>query len=164
MAHFLPIRVAQVNPIRLAYFTPIALAHIHRYIHVESKAIELLLLQLEQINAIDNSIRYKLNKSDTDKMYAVKEILEQNFQEIGTLIDLSRKVGTNEYMLKKGFKELFGTTVYGYWRELKLLHAHELLLEGKSVEEVTMQLGYSQAHNFTAAFKKRFGVVPSQLE
>lgn len=47
-----------------------------------------------------------------------------------TLIELSRLIGLNDYKLKKGFKEMFGTTVFGYLREKRLEKAFHLLQEG----------------------------------
>ncbi|MGD1947443.1 MAG: AraC family transcriptional regulator [Croceivirga sp.] len=82
-------------------------------IFLESKVISLLLLQLEQINSFSHkNASVGLKKEDVEKMYAVKELLDLNFKKTDTLTNLAKKVGTNEYTLKKGFKELFGTSVF----------------------------------------------------
>ena len=138
---------------------------IFKKIFIESKVIELLLLQLEQIGTDSARIRCSLNKQDIDKMYAVKEILEQNMQATFRLTDLARDIGTNEFTLKKGFKALFGTTVFDYWHGLKMERARKLLIEeGLNVQEVSEEIGYKHAHHFSTAFKKRFGVTPSALK
>jgi AraC-like DNA-binding protein len=41
---------------------------------------------------------------------------------------------------------------------------HMLLEQGKTVGEAADQAGYRNAHHFTAAFKKYFGYLPSQLK
>lgn len=138
---------------------------IFKKIFIESKVIELLLLQLEQIGADSSQVRCSLNKQDIDKMYAVKEILEQNMQATFRLTDLARDIGTNEFTLKKGFKTLFGTTVFDYWQGLKMEKARKLLIEeGLNVQEVSEEIGYKHAHHFSAAFKRKFGVTPSALK
>jgi AraC-like DNA-binding protein len=41
--------------------------------------------------------------------------------------------------------------------------AYTLLQDDKSVSEVAELIGYKNPHHFTAAFKKRFGFLPSQV-
>ncbi len=137
---------------------------IFKKMFVEAKVIELLLLQLEQMDMNHKPSLHHLKKQDIDKMYAIKEMLEQNLQETFRLTDLARNVGTNEFTLKKGFKALFGATVFDYWHGLKMEKARKLLLEGGlSVREVSEEIGYTHAHHFSAAFKKKFGILPSVL-
>jgi AraC-like DNA-binding protein len=74
-------------------------------------------------------------------------------------------IGLNDFKLKKGFKELFGTTVFSYLNELKMDYAKRLILdEKKTIYEVAMTLGYSEPHHFYAAFKRRFGYSPGELK
>lgn len=47
-----------------------------------------------------------------------------------SLLELSRLIGLNDYKLKTGFKEMYGTTVFGYLREQRLEKAYRLLMEG----------------------------------
>lgn len=132
---------------------------------LEAKVLELLLLQLEQMNQTGTTLCTDLKKADVDKMYAIKELLEQNTDAQFRLTDLARNVGTNEFTLKKGFKALFGTTVFDYWHQLKMEKARKLLVEdGWNVQQVSEEIGYMHAHHFSTAFKKRYGVSPSTLK
>ncbi|MEO8398573.1 MAG: AraC family transcriptional regulator [Ignavibacteriaceae bacterium] len=66
-----------------------------------------------------------------------------------TLLDLSRKVGLNDFKLKKGFRELLGTTVFSYLNELKMDYAKQLLLDKKkTIYETSMVMGFSEPHHF----------------
>lgn len=138
---------------------------IFKKMFLESKVMELLLLQLEQMNTEETSkYRVGLKRQDVDKIYAVKEMLDLNHQEIGTLLDLAKSVGTNECTLKKGFKSLFGISVFQYWKSMRLETAKKLLSQDEmSVQEVANQIGYKNPQHFTAAFKKQYGMVPSAL-
>ncbi|MEO1410635.1 MAG: AraC family transcriptional regulator [Bacteroidota bacterium] len=132
---------------------------------LEAKVIELLLLQLEQVGRLEDPRRRTLKKADVDKMYAVKEILLDKLDGPFSLIDLARQVGTNDYTLKKGFKEVFGTTVFGFWHELKMRKARFLLEEERrSVFEVAQIVGYKNPQHFSTAFKRFFGLSPGQLK
>lgn len=130
---------------------------------LEAKVIELLLLQLEQGHG-DGPGNSTLKKKDTEKIYAVREYILSHLQEVSSLADLARTVGTNEFILKKGFRELFGTTVFGFWNDAKMEQARKMLSEqGMNVCEVSDSVGYKNPRHFSAAFKKKFGVSPGAV-
>lgn len=131
---------------------------------LEAKVIELLLLQLEQLNEAKSSST-SLKKSDIDKIYAVREYLLENLHTTCSLMNLALHVGTNEFTLKKGFKELFGTTVFGFWNDAKMEQAKTMLTEQQmTVGEVSYHTGYKDQRHFSAAFKRKYGLLPSQLK
>lgn len=131
---------------------------------LESKVIELLLLQLEQFSENSN-LNSSIKKTEADKIYAVREFILDNLDAECSLIDLAHKVGTNEFTLKKGFKELFGTTVFSFWNDAKMDQAKLWLTEeGMNVGEVSHLIGYKNQRHFSAAFKRKFGIIPSVLK
>lgn len=132
---------------------------------LESKVIELLLLQLEQIAEFDQRPLSKLTRRDIEKMYEVRELLLKNINHCHSLQTLAAAVGTNEFTLKKGFKEVFGKTVFQYLNELKMDHAKERLIkEDLLVGEVSAIVGYKNPQHFSTAFKKRYGITPMELK
>lgn len=136
---------------------------IYKRLFLEAKVIELLLLQLEQFAKHDCSVFCSLKPADIEKMYHAKEIILKQLHNPCSLIDLARQVGTNEFTLKKGFKEVFGTTVFGMVAEVKMEQARQLLLSGKkNIAEISDLSGYSHQAHFTKAFKKKFGLSPSE--
>ncbi len=127
---------------------------------LEAKVIELLLLQLEQF-AAEPWLPQGINKRDVDKIYAVREYICLNLYKHSSLIDLAHMAGTNEFVLKKGFKELFGTTVFSFWNDLKMEEAKQLLLDHElSIAEVADRMGYKHPRHFSTAFKRKFGILP----
>ncbi|NIF06219.1 helix-turn-helix transcriptional regulator [Chryseobacterium sp. Tr-659] len=132
-------------------------------IYLEAKVSELLLLQLEQLFD-EASVKSSLHKKDVEKMYAVRDYIISNMTSDYTLNDLAQQVGTNEFTLKKGFKELFGTTVFGFWNDLKMDQARKLLLESDlNISEISDIIGYKNARHFSAAFKRKFNILPSKI-
>jgi AraC-like DNA-binding protein len=104
------------------------------------------------------------NDEDKQKMILAREILLQRLGEPITIKELSRKVGTNECYLKKGFKAMFGTTVFDFYQNKRMEHARYLLYDkGLSVTEVSDLLGYSSISHFSTAFKKHTGIKPCEL-
>ena len=72
--------------------------------------------------------------------------------------------GLNEFKLKKGFKELFGTTVFDYLYDLKMEYAKQLLAADEVlVNEVSGMVGYRNPNHFSTAFKRKYGMNPTQL-
>jgi len=104
------------------------------------------------------------NEADRKKITDAREILLQHIGEPITIKALSRKVAINECYLKKGFKEIFGTTIFDFYQVQRMEHAKYLLHErGLSVTEVSAQLGYSSISHFSTAFKKQTGLKPCEL-
>ena len=108
--------------------------------------------------------KFLANEADRDKITRAREILVQHIGEPITIKELSRKVAINECYLKKGFKELFGTTIFDFYQSQRMEHAKYLLYEkGLSVTEVSLLLGYSSISHFSTAFKKHTGIKPCEL-
>jgi AraC-like DNA-binding protein len=108
--------------------------------------------------------KFLANDEDREKIVKAREVLLQHIGEPLTIKELSRKVAINECYLKKGFKELFGTTVFDFYQSQRMEHARYLLYEkGLSVTEVSVLLGYSSISHFSTAFKKHTGLKPCEL-
>jgi AraC-like DNA-binding protein len=120
-----------------------------------------LLIKLHQPE--ETSLRPAFSDTDNARLQEAKSIVEQNLKHPCSLIELSRKTGLNDFKLKKGFKALFGNTVFGYLAELRMNFAYKLLKDGRTVSEVAETVGYKNAHHFTAAFKKQFDMLPSKV-
>lgn len=131
---------------------------------LEAKVLELLALQIDQISTGYPSRTTALRPDDVAKLVAAREWLSEHFLQPITLLEVARLVGLNDFKLKKGFRELFNTTVFGYLTDLRMSHARRLLLDsGQTVTEVADALGYQHVHHFTHAFRKYFGYLPSEL-
>ena len=115
--------------------------------------------QLDVINC-----KFLANEADREKIQRAREILIQHIGEPITIKELSRKVAMNECYLKKGFKEMFGSTIFDFYQSQRMEHAKYLLYEkGLSVTEVSLMLGYSSISHFSTAFKKHTGLKPCEL-
>lgn len=136
-----------------------------RRMSMEAKVIELLMMQFQQYldlhyTGAKQTIDSKIHRTMLDAKY----YMDYNFAKPSSLLDLAQKVGTSEYYLKKYFKQVFGKTVFDYMNEKRMVRARYLLQEeGMNVNEVAQYLGIPDATNFSAAFKKYFGVSPSKL-
>jgi AraC-like DNA-binding protein len=146
----------------------------HRYndtvenIFVNAQTQILLLYTLESINAIKEdevpACKFLVHLEDREKIIKAREILLSHIGDPITIKELSRKAAINECYLKKGFKVMFGTTIFDFYQDQRMEHARFLLYEkGLSVSEVSALLGYSSISHFSTAFKKHTGLKPCEL-
>ena len=135
-----------------------------RRMYFESKAIELITHQLAQLVSDENVLKKPIllrRADDVERIHEAKDILIRSIENPPTLLGLSRQVGLNDTKLKRGFRQVFGTTVFGCLRAHRMERGRQLLTEGKmNVTEVSYEVGYSERANFTRAFTKHFGVSP----
>jgi AraC-like DNA-binding protein len=116
----------------------------------------------KEINTI--SCKFLANEDDRQKIIKARDILIKSIGDPITIKELSRKVAINECYLKKGFKEMFGTTIFDFYQSQRMEHAKYLLYEkGLSVTHVSVLLGYSSISHFSTAFKKHTGLKPCEL-
>ena len=132
----------------------------------ESKVLELLMLQLEQMQLSgEKPGRPLISAEDMEKLYKAKELLDKRYVSPPTIIELSKLISLNEFKLKQGFKAYYGTTVYGYVTRLRMETARRMILhENKSIGEVSHAVGFKHQAHLTDAFKKYFGILPSEVK
>lgn len=136
-------------------------------IYLNAKIHELLLYSLDCL--VDEkqegfSCKFLEDEFSREAVYKSRDILLQHIGDPLTIRELSRKVAINECYLKKGFKEIFGTTIFDFYQQQRMEHAKYLLYEKSlSVTDVSALLGYSSISHFSAAFKKHTGLKPCEL-
>jgi AraC-like DNA-binding protein len=137
----------------------------HKSLFVKAKTVELLILQMEQYeNLPAPDLCSELQTRHAEQMHLVKKMLDENLDKNWTLKDLAHGVGTNEFSLKKYFKEVFGKTVFGYLHQVRMETSREELCKpGSLIHEVAQRVGYKHPTHFTAAFKKYHGILPTKL-
>lgn len=135
-----------------------------KYIFIESKMMELFVLQMEQVhNCNKGLVGEKWRPADKEKLYAVKEFIEHAYLEPLSLKQLTYQFGLNEFKLKKGYRHFFQHSVFGHIHELRMQHAKELLRDQRvNVTEVAYFIGYNNVSSFSYEFKKRYGCSPGR--
>lgn len=140
---------------------------ITKKIYLESKVWELmaLLIEEERERHQGRSSAATLKPDDVDRIHHAKDILTQQSDNPPLLLDLARQVGLNDCTLKRGFREVFGTTAFGYLHDYRLEQARQLLLENRlNVSEVAVQVGFGSCSYLSKVFRKKYGVSPKQYQ
>ena len=78
--------------------------------------------------------------------------------------NIARKVNLSPTKLKMIFKSVFGFSMLQYHKEKNMLLARQLVQRSDMhIKNIALITGYESAGKFTATFKKRFGVLPSEI-
>jgi AraC-like DNA-binding protein len=127
--------------------------------------VELLVLCAEAYTAATQKKEaFIKSKTDKERIIAVRDLVIEKADSPPNLSSIARAVGLNEYKLKRGFKEMFNTTVFGYLTEQRLYLAQRYLRDTqKTASEIALQLGYATPQHFNNAFKKKFGFTPASV-
>jgi AraC family transcriptional regulator len=135
------------------------------FVNAQTQMLLLYSLDCLEEKEIDTTVnKFLANEADREKIIKAREVLLQHIGEPITIKALSRKVAMNECYLKKGFKEMFGSTIFDFYQSQRMEHAKYLLYEkGLNVTEVSLLLGYSSISHFSTAFKKHTGLKPCEL-
>jgi len=131
--------------------------------YLEGKALELIVYQLEEVFSAVSPVCAccRLAPEDRDRICRAREILIGDPEYPPSLAELAEEAGLNVTKLKRGFRRIFGTSVFGYLRMYRMEKARRILEKGEmNVTEAAMAVGYSNIGHFCTAFKKQFGIKP----
>jgi AraC-like DNA-binding protein len=80
------------------------------------------------------------------------------------LEDLAKEVGASPYHLCRIFRHEAGVTIHRYLNRLRLREALDRLLEpATDLTALALDVGFSSHSHFTDAFRREFGLVPSEI-
>lgn len=100
--------------------------------------------------------------ADTGYIAQVHDFLLENLSRRVTVQELSRLFHRNPTTLKADFKAVYGMSIAAHTKEHRLEKAQLLLRQtALSVSEIAHAVGYESQSKFSAAYKDRFGVLPS---
>lgn len=106
---------------------------------------------------------FLVDEENVRKIRNAKKIVLDRMTNPPSLQELADEIGLSLKKLKEGFKQLYGSTVYQFVLDHKMNFARQLLGSGShNVNEVALQLGYSNSSHFIDAFKKKFGTTPKK--
>ena len=131
-----------------------------RDFYYENCVRELLFFHLAQGKP---SLPGELDNKDISAIYQANSIIASNLNEHFTIDKLSRLAGTNQFKLKRGFRQIFGMGVFRRLLFLRMEHAKTLLeTTDKTIGEIANLAGYDTAAGFIHAFRREFDMTPRE--
>jgi AraC-like DNA-binding protein len=134
-----------------------------QYLYLEAKALELISLQIGRLMSQEASRKKRalLSSNEKKRIHAARAFLVRDLATPPTLTTLANVFCLSRNKLQIGFRELHGSSVFGYLREYKMQKARQLFDQTEmNVSQVAWEVGYTNVSQFTKAYKKRFGVLP----
>ena len=94
----------------------------------------------------------------------LKAFMARNFHFNIDLNRFANLTGRSLSTFKRDFQKIFSTTPNKWLQQKRLQEAHFLIVEkGKKPSDVYLEVGFENLSHFSFAFKKAFGVAPSQV-
>lgn len=133
---------------------------------IDTRIMELIMYQLEQFGQYLHNDKEVLHEEDIEKLEVVRELLEQHYVNPPTQKELARSALINESKMRTGFKKYFGTTIYDFITRIRMVEARRLITEEKknNMYEVGTMVGFKHQASFTNAFKRYYGLPPSEVK
>lgn len=128
---------------------------------MRAKVEEILVAAIEIAEDAKPAPVVKLSAYDQEELNKLKSYIETCPMELPLLSELSQMFPMNRDKLKKGFKKLFGVTIYDYYLTFKIERAKWLLLNTeKDVRVIAYETGYQSNIAFSNAFRKIVNCYP----
>jgi AraC-like DNA-binding protein len=137
------------------HFGPLAL------VYTEALALELVCHAVASLSALTGAPAEQYSDRELRCLHAARALLMRQFAPAPTIEKLARSVGMSKSILTKGFKAVFGETIFDFSLRCRMGHALSLIREqGWSVEQAGQAIGYAHPTSFTTAFRRHFGMRP----
>lgn len=108
--------------------------------------------------------RIRITSAERARLVRLREQIDADPAAHLTLNVLAARARLSRNKLHYGFKQCFGISLHEYQIERRMQTALKMLQEGRlSIGDVAARAGYDEPTNFTAAFKKHFALLPSEV-
>ena len=104
-----------------------------------------------------------VSPAEFQRLERIRQQLELAPTDDYSLHQLAGQVAMSPSSLRAKFSRAYGMPVFEYLRHCRLELARSLLQQGFSVQQAAHRSGYRHATNFATAFRKQFGVSPSDI-
>jgi AraC-like DNA-binding protein len=133
-------------------------------IHTEAVTLELLCLAVSAFGTLTDAPTQEFTDHDLRCLHAARTLLMKQFSPAPTIRQVARTAGMNDTSLKRGFKAVFGETIFEFSLRCRMQHALTLLRERRMpVAQVAQAVGYSHQTSFATAFRRHFGLRPKEV-
>lgn len=128
---------------------------------IEARIKDILFHTCTKIASVDYN-PLDITETQLQAVNKAAEIITKDISKHIPIPDLARRVGLNEFKLKKFFRHVHGKSIYSYLIHHRMLKAKELLEQNYTVKEVAAVVGYRPS-DLTTVFYQHFGIYPKQV-
>ena len=107
----------------------------------------------------------EISERSVEQIYSVVDFINNNFSSDITPADCAEMLHISYGYFAKLFKAVVGKTFKEYLCDVRMSHAHNLLISSTdSVTEIASACGYDNLSYFVAEYKKTFGRTPKAVQ
>ena len=133
-------------------------------VYTEALVMQLMCVALQSVRELSTEPSEQYTPREVRCLYAARNLLINQLAHPPTIRQVARAAGMNETTLKRGFKALFGETVFDFSVRCRMQHALMLLREQRmAVADVGEAVGYRHQTSFATAFRRHFGLRPKDV-
>ena len=133
-------------------------------VYTEAIATELLCTAVGAVAKVAGQPSEQYTEREIRCLQTARAMLMRQLSKPPTIPQVARAAGINETTLKRGFKAMFGETIFDFSVRCRMQHALTLFRErGLSVAEVADAVGYRHQTSFATAFRRHFGMRPKDV-
>ncbi len=132
---------------------------------LESKALEMMSLSVAELVS-DEANEIQISDFIMQQIVDLEKFIRNNpTEEFPSLMEIAQKIGLSHSKLNKIFRNLYGNTIFGYIREIRLFKSKELLEKNNlTITEIAYLLRWSSPAHFARDFKEKFQTSPKQFQ
>lgn len=121
------------------------------------------MIELNRIALKDHTAMVKEAFRSDPKLEEIIAYVNANLEKDLSLESIARQFYMSKSYLMHKFKEMTGYSAHKYIQQKRLIQAAELIRDGVPVAEAGQRCGYGDYSAFLRAFKKLYGVNPSDI-
>lgn len=116
--------------------------------------------QMARLPAVRSSTRQELFR----RLLIGREYIHSHGADPVSLAAVARAACLSPFHFHRGFTRAFQQTPHGYLTQLRLAQARDMIVDGSSVLEACLAVGFSSPSAFTRLFRQRLGCAPSAVQ
>jgi AraC-like DNA-binding protein len=133
-------------------------------IYTEAVALELLCCAVASFSSLPSAPNEQYTPRELRCLHAARDYVMRQLAPPPTISQVARAAGMNETTLKRGFKAIFGATVFEFSVRCRMQRALKLLRDQHlPVKRVADATGYRHQTSFATAFLRHFGMRPKDV-
>jgi AraC-like DNA-binding protein len=133
-------------------------------IHAEALTHELLCAAVANFWSVPDQPTEEYSDRDLRALSAARQLLMERLATAPTVRQVARSVGLGEKALTRGFKTVYGETLFDFSLRCRMQYALTLLRDRHwSVDRVSEATGYAHPTSFATAFRRHFGMRPIEV-
>ncbi len=133
-------------------------------VYTESVTMELLCTTVAAFDSLHGTAVEQYSERELNCLERARKFLLTQLSPAPTIRQTARIAGMSETLLKRGFKTVYGETLFDFSVRCRMQHALSLLRDqGVPVSHAARAVGYRHQASFATAFGRHFGLRPTDV-